>query len=67
MKGAEIAPLDDGIKSEIRRQIAIAKTKYGPRDFALLCIQGGWGDTLDDRKTLEMLRTLNRTGSTTRR
>ncbi|WP_353642490.1 hypothetical protein [Mesorhizobium sp. WSM2239] len=63
MKGAEIVPLDDDIKAKIRRQIAIARTKYGPRDFALLCIEGSWGDTLDDRKTLAMLRSLNRTGS----
>jgi hypothetical protein len=65
--GAEIVPLDDAIKSEIRRQIAIARTKYGPRDFALLCIEGSWGDTLDDRKTLDMLRSLNRAGSIYRR
>jgi hypothetical protein len=31
------------VKREIRRQIAIARTKYGPRDFAL---------KLDDGKTL---------------
>lgn len=58
-----VPPNEDGIKSEILRQIAIARTKYGPRDFALLCIEGSWGDTLDDRKTLSMLRSLNRTGS----
>jgi hypothetical protein len=61
--GAEIVPLDGDIKAEIRRQMAIARTKYGPRDFALLCIEGSWGDTLDDRETLAMLRSLNRTGS----
>ncbi|WP_353645171.1 hypothetical protein [Mesorhizobium sp. WSM2239] len=62
-RGAEIVPLDDAIKSEIRGQIAIARTKFGPRDFTLLCIERTWGNTLDDRKALDMLRSLNRTGS----
>jgi hypothetical protein len=65
--GAEIVPLDDAIKAEIRGQIAIARTKFGPRDFALLCIERTWGDTLDDRKALAMLRSLNRNGSTYKR
>jgi hypothetical protein len=29
----------------------------------VLCLEGSWCDTLDDRQTLEMLRYLNRTGS----
>jgi hypothetical protein len=58
----EPIPLDDAISSEVRRELEIARAKYGD-DFELLCIEGSWGDTIDDRKALELLRTLNRTGS----
>jgi hypothetical protein len=50
------------VRSEIGREMKIAKAKYGADHF-VLCIEGGWGHSLDDRQTLEMLRYLNRSGS----
>jgi hypothetical protein len=54
--------LEDAIRAEVRRELEIARAKYGEH-FELLCIEGSGGDTIDDRKALELLRTLNRTGS----
>ncbi|NGO50407.1 hypothetical protein [Allomesorhizobium camelthorni] len=59
---ADPIPLDDAIRSEVRREMEIARAKYGEH-FELLCIEGSWGDTIDDRKALQLLRSLNRTGS----
>lgn len=59
---AEIVSLEEALRSEIRRELEIAKAKYGPEHSKLLCIEGSWSD-VGDRKTLERLRYLNRTGS----
>jgi hypothetical protein len=59
---AELVPLDEAIRAEIRRELEIARAKYG-ETFEVLCIEGSWNDTIDDRKALQLLRTLNRTGS----
>jgi hypothetical protein len=48
------------IRTEIVRE---SKTRYGGDRFEVLCIEGSWGDTLDDRQTLQLLKALNRTGS----
>ncbi|EHK53466.1 hypothetical protein [Allomesorhizobium alhagi] len=50
------------IRAEVRRELEIARAKYGEH-FELLCIEGSYGDTIDDGKALELLRTLNRTSS----
>jgi hypothetical protein len=54
--------LEYAIRAEVRRELEIARAKYGEH-FELLCIEGSCGDTIDDGKALELLRTLNRTGS----
>jgi hypothetical protein len=59
---AEIVSLEEALRGEVRRELEIARAKYG-ESFEVLCIEGSWGDTIDDRKALELLRTLNRTGS----
>jgi hypothetical protein len=58
-----VVPLDKAIHAEMVRELEIAKAKYGKHYFEVLCIEGGWGDTLDDRQALRLLRSLNRTGS----
>jgi hypothetical protein len=56
--------LDEAIGAEIRRELEIAKAKYGADHFEVLCIEGSWIDQLvDDRKTLLHLQTLSQTGS----
>jgi hypothetical protein len=55
--------LEEAVRAEIGREMKIAKAKYGADHFEVLCIEGGWGHSLDDRQTLEMLRYLNRSGS----
>jgi hypothetical protein len=62
MAEADIIPIGEAVKEEIRRELAKAKARFGD-DFEVLCLEGSWGDTLDDRQTLEMLRHLNRSGS----
>jgi hypothetical protein len=62
MSEADIIPLSEAVKEEIRRELAKAKARFGD-DFEVLCLEGSSGDTLDDRQTLRMLRYLNRTGS----
>ena len=59
---ADSIPLNDAIRAGVRRELEIARAKYG-NHFELLCIEGSWGDTIDGRKALQLLRTLNRTGS----
>ena len=58
-----VVSLDKAMRAEIVREMDIAKTTYGADRFEVLCIEGSWGDTLDDRQTLHLLRALNRTGS----
>jgi hypothetical protein len=58
-----VVSLDKAMRAEIRREMDIAKVKYGEDHFEVLCIEGSWGDTLDNRQTLQLLKALNRTGS----
>lgn len=51
------------IAAEIRREIEIAKARMG-NDWHLLSIVDSWGDSIDNRETLQASRTLTRTGST---
>lgn len=46
------------IESEIRAEIYTALEKLGA-DKELLATIGSWGDTLDDREVLELLRMHN--------
>lgn len=52
----------EAVKAVIRREFELAKVRFG-NDWQLLCIEENWGDTLDDRHTLKLLRSLNRNGS----
>jgi hypothetical protein len=58
-----VVPLDKAIHAEIELELEIAKGKYGLNRFEVLCIESGWGDTLDDSQALRLVRALNRTGS----
>jgi hypothetical protein len=49
-----VVSLDKAMRAEIRREMDIAKLKYGEDDFDVLCIEGSWGDTLDNRQTLQL-------------
>jgi hypothetical protein len=44
-KEAEMT-VDKVIRAEIRRELDIAKAKYGENHFEVICIEGGWDDTL---------------------
>jgi hypothetical protein len=57
-----VIPFAEAVKAAIRREFELAKARFG-NDWQLLCIEESWGDTLDDRHTLRMLRSLNRDGS----
>jgi hypothetical protein len=59
---AELVSLEEALREKVRRELEIARAKYGEH-FELLCIEGSWGDTIDDRKALQLLRTLNRNGT----
>ncbi|WP_394887530.1 hypothetical protein ACG873_21770 [Mesorhizobium sp. AaZ16] len=59
---AELVSLEEALREKVRRELEIARAKYGEH-FELLCIEGSRGDTIDDRKALQLLRSLNRTGS----
>lgn len=58
-----VLSLDKAMRAEIVREMNIAKAKYGENHFEVLCIEGSWGETPDDRQTLQLLKALNRTGS----
>jgi hypothetical protein len=58
-----VVSLDNAMHAEIRRELEIAKAKYGDDRFEVICIEGGWCDTLDDHQALRLLWALNRTGS----
>ncbi|WP_246251989.1 hypothetical protein [Allomesorhizobium camelthorni] len=62
MAEAMIVPFHEAVKAAIWREFELAKARFG-NDWQLLCIEENWGDTLDDRHTLRMLRSLNRNGS----
>jgi hypothetical protein len=66
MAEATIISFREGVTDAIRREFELAKARFG-NDWQLLCIEENWGDTLDDRQTLRMLRSLNRDGSCYRR
>jgi hypothetical protein len=53
--GATIISFHDAAKTATRGECELAKARFG-NDWQ-------WGDTLDDRRTLRMLRYLNRNGS----
>ena len=53
MSETAVICLDDAVRREIRRELAVARAKPG----------NSWGDTLDDRETLAAIRLFNRTGS----
>lgn len=59
---AKLVSLENAICTEVRRELEVARAKYGEH-FELLCIEGSWGDAIDDRKALQLLRSMNRTGS----
>ena len=61
MGGQAIIHLETAIAAEIWREISIAKAKCG-NDWHVLSIVNSWGDTMDDRETLEAIRTFNQTG-----
>ncbi|HEV2897685.1 MAG TPA: hypothetical protein VGX71_07595 [Pseudaminobacter sp.] len=37
-----VFPLDQAIHDEVMRELASAKTKYGPYHFEVLCIEAAW-------------------------
>jgi hypothetical protein len=43
---------DQAIRAEVRRELDIAKARYGGRDFEVLCLEGGWSDPRSDRQPL---------------
>jgi hypothetical protein len=63
MGGQVIIHLETTIAAEIWREIEIAKARMG-NDWHLLSVVNSWGDSMDERETLQALRTLNQTGST---
>jgi hypothetical protein len=60
--GSTVMGQEEAIRQEIRRELAIAKAKRG-NDWQVQSIENSWGDTMDDRETLKILRQINRTGS----
>jgi hypothetical protein len=56
------APIDDPTKRAIVNEIYFALSKLQAPD-ELLAIVGGWGDTMDDARTLDHLRAFNRNGT----
>jgi hypothetical protein len=53
---------DDFSKRAIVNELYFALSRLGARD-ELLAIVGGWGDTMDDARTLDHLRAFNRDGT----
>lgn len=56
---AEMSRYCEAIMAEIRREMLIAKIQWGDDDLEIRMIEDSWGDTLDDRETLRMLRSVN--------
>jgi hypothetical protein len=42
MTDETIIPLDEATRAEIRRELEIARTKYGDQHFELFCIEGSY-------------------------
>jgi hypothetical protein len=57
-----IGHLDDSCKRAIVNELYFALSRLGARD-ELLAIVGGWGDTMNDARTLDHLRAFNRNGT----
>jgi hypothetical protein len=58
----KVLPLDDSCKRAIVNELYFALSRLGARD-ELLAIVGGWGDTMNDARTLDHLRAFNRNGT----
>jgi hypothetical protein len=56
------ADLEADINSEIDRELALAKARWG-ETFELKCLEGSRGDTLSDEKLLRVLRYFNEHGT----
>lgn len=67
MASAQIMPFCEAMAAEIRCEILIAKLQWGDDDLEIRMIESGWGVTLDDRETLSMIRSVNRTALSARR
>lgn len=62
MSKTAVICLDEAVRSEIRRELAVARAKHG-NCWEVQSIANSWGDTMDDRETLAAIRLFNRTGS----
>jgi hypothetical protein len=67
MASAQIIRFCEAMAAEIRREILIAKLQWGDDDLEIRMIESSWGVTLDDRETLSMIRSVNRTAPSARR
>lgn len=63
MMQSEVIAFDLAVKRIIRRELAVARRKWGAK-FDLICIEQSWGHTLGDMKMLATIRGFNRTGRT---
>ncbi|RWK48113.1 hypothetical protein [Mesorhizobium sp.] len=62
MSETAVICLDEAVRGEIRRELAVVRTKHGNR-WEVQSIANSWGDTMDDRETSAAIRLFNRTGS----
>ncbi|MER9629612.1 hypothetical protein [Mesorhizobium sp. M0296] len=62
MSETAVISLDEAVRCEIRRELAVARAKHG-NSWEVQSIANSWGHTMDDRETLAAIRLLNRTGS----
>lgn len=61
MSETAVISLDEAVRGEIRRELAVARAKHG-NSWEVQSIANSWDDTMDDRETLTAIR-FNRTGS----
>lgn len=66
MASPQIIPFCEAMAAEIRCEILIAKLQWGDDDLEIWMIESG-GVTLDDRETLSMIRSVNRTALSAKR
>lgn len=62
MSETAVICLDEAVRCEIRRELAVARAKHG-NSWEVQSIANSWDDTMDDRETLTAIRLFNRTGS----
>lgn len=62
MSETAVICLDETVRCEIRRELAVARAKHG-NSWEVQSIANSWGDTIADRETLATIRLFNRTGS----